>query len=129
MTATAIVTPEPPARRCIAPRRASAMRRILPQRRSPPAGQVLRVPGHGKAVRYVSGIMTRPHVHASTAASIALYLALLAFSLLEKFGQVTSDTRIAVIESPWEAIRSTFSLWNPQVSMGELQNQAYGYLF
>lgn len=59
----------------------------------------------------------------------ALYLALLLAVLLEKAGDSTSDTKASLIDAPGELLRSTFSLWNPQVSLGELQNQAYGYLF
>ncbi len=71
----------------------------------------------------------RKEAAATRVASLVVYLALLAFALVEQLGRVTSDTRIAVILSPVASLRSTFSLWNPLVSLGELQNQAYGYLF
>jgi arabinofuranan 3-O-arabinosyltransferase len=47
----------------------------------------------------------------------------------EKAGETTLDTKASLMDAPGELLRSTFSLWNPQVSLGELQNQAYGYLF
>ncbi|WP_205474580.1 alpha-(1-_3)-arabinofuranosyltransferase family protein [Nocardioides sp. SYSU D00038] len=57
------------------------------------------------------------------------YLVLAMFVVTEKFGQTTSDTRLDMTEAPTQFLRDTFSLWNPRVSLGELQNQAYGYLF
>ncbi|MFL6159241.1 MAG: alpha-(1-_3)-arabinofuranosyltransferase family protein [Marmoricola sp.] len=61
--------------------------------------------------------------------AIAIYATLLAATLAEKAGQTTSDTKASLMTAPGELLHSTFSLWNPQVSLGELQNQAYGYLF
>ena len=58
-----------------------------------------------------------------------VYLVLAVFVVTEKWGQTTSDTRLDLTEAPGEFLRGTFSLWNPRVSLGELQNQAYGYLF
>ncbi len=57
------------------------------------------------------------------------YLVLAVFVFTEKWGQTTSDTRLDLTEAPGAFLRDTFSLWNPRVSLGELQNQAYGYLF
>ncbi|WP_457111153.1 alpha-(1-_3)-arabinofuranosyltransferase domain-containing protein [Marmoricola sp. URHA0025 HA25] len=62
-------------------------------------------------------------------ASAAAYGVLLVAMMFEKAGQTTSDTKAALLDAPGELLRSTFSLWNPQTSLGELQNQAYGYLF
>lgn len=67
---------------------------------------------------------TRPRLVAAAA-----YVVVLVAFLLEKAGQATSDTKASLVDAPGELLRSTFSLWNPQVSLGELQNQAYGYLF
>ena len=58
-----------------------------------------------------------------------VYLVLAVFVFTEKWGQTTNDTRLDLTEAPGAFLRDTFSLWNPQVSLGELQNQAYGYLF
>ncbi len=58
-----------------------------------------------------------------------VYLVLAVFVVTEKWGQTTSDTRLDLTEAPGEFLRGTFSLWSPRVSLGELQNQAYGYLF
>ncbi|GAA4096021.1 alpha-(1-_3)-arabinofuranosyltransferase family protein [Nocardioides kongjuensis] len=58
-----------------------------------------------------------------------VYAALAVFVLTEKWGQATSDTRFELTEVPGPHLAGTFHLWNPEVSLGELQNQAYGYLF
>jgi arabinofuranan 3-O-arabinosyltransferase len=59
----------------------------------------------------------------------AVYVALAIFVVTEKWGQTTTDTRLDLTEAPGRFLRDTFSLWNPRVSLGEMQNQAYGYLF
>ena len=59
----------------------------------------------------------------------AVYVALAIFVVTEKWGQTTSDTRLDLAEAPGKFLGDTFSLWNPRVSLGEMQNQAYGYLF
>lgn len=58
-----------------------------------------------------------------------VYAALALFVFTEKWGQATSDTRFELTEVPGPHLAGTFHLWNPDVSLGELQNQAYGYLF
>ncbi|WGX94602.1 alpha-(1-_3)-arabinofuranosyltransferase family protein [Nocardioides sp. L-11A] len=60
---------------------------------------------------------------------LTLYAALAVFVLTEKWGQSTSDTRFELTEVPGPHLAGTFHLWNPEVSLGEMQNQAYGYLF
>ncbi|HET6151929.1 MAG TPA: alpha-(1-_3)-arabinofuranosyltransferase family protein [Marmoricola sp.] len=69
-------------------------------------------------------IVERPR----TAAAAAYAVVLLAF-LTEQAGRTTTDTKASLIDAPASLLHSTFSLWNPQMSLGELQNQAYGYLF
>jgi len=65
----------------------------------------------------------------ATALTFTAYLALAVLILTEKFGETTSDTRLDLTNAPTEFLRDTFTLWNSQVSLGELQNQAYGYLW
>ena len=72
--------------------------------------------------------MRAPSVRPRVAAAAA-YAVLLLVSVLEQAGQTTSDTKASLMDAPGELLHSTFSLWNPLVSLGELQNQAYGYLF
>lgn len=59
----------------------------------------------------------------------SLYLALAAVMLTEQFGRATNDTRLELVERPGRFLQDALTLWDPQVSLGQLQNQAYGYLF
>lgn len=67
--------------------------------------------------------------HPSTWAAIGVYLVLLMAALLEQVGKTTNDTKTPLIESPTAFLQGSLGLWNPTLSLGELQNQAYGYLF
>ena len=60
---------------------------------------------------------------------LALYAALAVLVLTEQWGQATSDTRLDLTQAPGRWLHDAFWLWNPRVSLGEMQNQAYGYLF
>lgn len=60
---------------------------------------------------------------------LAVYAALVVLVLAEKWGQTTNDTRLELTEAPGAHLAGTFSLWSSSSSLGELQNQAYGYLF
>lgn len=73
--------------------------------------------------------MWKPRLSAVHGASLLVYGVLLLFALLEQFGQTTSDTKTPLIERPLAFLQSAGTLWNPQMNFGELQNQAYGYLF
>ncbi|KQZ69958.1 alpha-(1-_3)-arabinofuranosyltransferase domain-containing protein [Nocardioides sp. Root151] len=68
-------------------------------------------------------------LHPTTWASLAVYLMLLGAGMLEQFGKITNDTKTPLIEAPGKFLAGATTLWNPQMTMGELQNQAYGYLF
>jgi arabinofuranan 3-O-arabinosyltransferase len=67
--------------------------------------------------------------HPSTWAAIGVYVLLLMAAILEQFGKTTNDTKTPLIESPANFLEGSLGLWNPLLSLGELQNQAYGYLF
>lgn len=73
--------------------------------------------------------MPRPSFSATRGASLIVYALLMAAALLEKFGQTTNDTKTPLIEAPGAFLRSAVSLWNADTSLGEIQNQAYGYFF
>ncbi|WP_193614399.1 alpha-(1-_3)-arabinofuranosyltransferase domain-containing protein [Nocardioides lijunqiniae] len=54
---------------------------------------------------------------------------LMALSFLQRLGTTTFDTKFDLTAAPGRFMTRSLSLWNQDSSFGELQNQAYGYLF
>lgn len=44
-------------------------------------------------------------------------------------GSTQPDTKIDLVVNPWGYLRRALFAWNDHAGLGELQNQAYGYLF
>jgi arabinofuranan 3-O-arabinosyltransferase len=56
-------------------------------------------------------------------------LLLVTVAVLQRPGQVTFDTKLDLAVDPLGFMGRALHLWNPEATSGELQNQAYGYLF
>ncbi len=60
---------------------------------------------------------------------IAVSLALVVIAFLQEPGKQVFDTKLAMVTNPAKFMQEALHLWDPFGSFGEIQNQAYGYLF
>lgn len=75
-----------------------------------------------------SGAPLRPG-RAARVTDLVVMALLVAVQFAQRPGQTTFDTKFDLSVDPAGFLAKSLHLWNPQLSFGELQNQAYGYLF
>ncbi|NYJ74804.1 alpha-(1-_3)-arabinofuranosyltransferase domain-containing protein [Allobranchiibius huperziae] len=89
--------------------------------------------GEAQTLRVVDRVSHhRPAGSPPDRARVIRVLAVLAMALLPWLvapGEVQPDTKIDLTLSPWTYLARSVDAWNGHAGLGELQNQAYGYLF
>ena len=70
-------------------------------------------------------------VHSSRRSRAWLLCAIgwLAFAFLQAPGLTVADTKLDLVQNPWGFLSQALQPWTEVFPLGQLQNQAYGYLF
>ncbi len=66
---------------------------------------------------------------ARTVVDLVTGLLLAALVCVPRPGRVSFDTKLDLLLSPADFLERALTMWNPGSGLGELQNQAFGYLF
>ncbi|MDI6102607.1 alpha-(1-_3)-arabinofuranosyltransferase family protein [Actinoplanes sp. NEAU-A12] len=74
-------------------------------------------------------VTTEPTSHRRHLLALGGALLLVVLAFVQRPGRITFDTKLDMAEDPIGFMSRALHLWNPWSTSGELQQQAYGYLF
>src|SRR4051795_1382608 len=60
---------------------------------------------------------------------ITVCVAFVVLTLTQQPGRIVADTKLDLAIDPWGFLGRALQLWEPEGFAGQVQNQAYGYLF